>query len=305
MSAGKGVDAAVVTGLTRYVLRSAAVSDDDPVQVLHNLHSVLGQKFGGQPDRFCTVIYGNFTKRDNGFDVELASGGHLPPLLLHADGSADYVDSIGGHAVGLVAEPHFIATRFHLAPGDTLVLYTDGLTEASTGVGRERVSRPRRAIGLRAIDRTGDGVRNRWRRPRVTRRPWLRGPGRRRCTGTRRAMPNEQRTMTRKRFRFADQPSAGEQLLKCVLHAFGVPGRVRQGVAIRSSADRQGSVVARNDMDKVQAADQRPETGDAYESSAAEEDRFGWTRHIGHGRVGDGGARERKRARGLRGHPEQ
>ena len=45
---------------------------------------------------------------------------------------------IGGHAVGLVAEPHFIATRFHLAPGDTLVLYTDGLTEASTGVGHER-----------------------------------------------------------------------------------------------------------------------------------------------------------------------
>ena len=135
---GKGVEAAVITGLTRYVLRSAAVSDDDPVQVLHNLQSVIGQKFGAQPERFCTVIYGNLTKRDNGFDVELASGGHLPPLRLHADGSAVYVDSIGGHAVGLVAEPHFIATRFHLAPGDTLVLYTDGLTEASTGIGRER-----------------------------------------------------------------------------------------------------------------------------------------------------------------------
>jgi sigma-B regulation protein RsbU (phosphoserine phosphatase) len=136
--AGKGVDAAVVTGLTRYVLRSAAVFDDDPVQVLHNLHSVLRQKLGGQEDRFCTVIYGNLTKRNNGFDVDLASGGHLPPLQLHADGSAYYVDSVGGHAVGLVAEPHFVATRFHLEPGDTLVLYTDGLTEASTGVGHER-----------------------------------------------------------------------------------------------------------------------------------------------------------------------
>lgn len=38
---GKGVEAAVVTGLTRYALRAAAVSDDDPVRVLHNLHSVL------------------------------------------------------------------------------------------------------------------------------------------------------------------------------------------------------------------------------------------------------------------------
>jgi sigma-B regulation protein RsbU (phosphoserine phosphatase) len=136
--AGKGVDAAVVTRLTRYVLRSAAVFNDDPVQVLHNLHSVLRQKLGGQEDRFCTVIYGNLTKCNNGFEVDLASGGHLPPLQLHADGSAYYVDTVGGHAVGLVAEPHFLATRFHLASGDTLILYTDGLTEASTGVGRER-----------------------------------------------------------------------------------------------------------------------------------------------------------------------
>ena len=89
MSRAKGVDAAVVTGLTRYALRAAAVSDDDPVQVLHNLHSVLGQKLGAQNDRFCTVIYGNLTKRNNGFDVELASGGHLPPLLLDADRGAN------------------------------------------------------------------------------------------------------------------------------------------------------------------------------------------------------------------------
>ncbi len=136
--AGKGVEAAVITGLTRYVLRSAAVSDDDPVQVLHNLQSVLSQKLGTRSDSFCTVIYGNLTSRSNGFDVELASGGHPPPLQLLADGSAYYVDSIGGHGVGLVAEPHFVATRFHLGPGDTLALYTDGLTEASTGVGRER-----------------------------------------------------------------------------------------------------------------------------------------------------------------------
>jgi sigma-B regulation protein RsbU (phosphoserine phosphatase) len=135
---GKGVDAAVVTGLTRYALRSAAVYDDDPVQVLHNLHRVLDQRFGARDDRFCTVIYGNLTKRHNGFDVELASGGHPPPLCLCADGTAYYVDSIGGQAVGLVPDPEFISTQFHLAPGDTLLLYTDGLTEASTGIGHAR-----------------------------------------------------------------------------------------------------------------------------------------------------------------------
>ena|SRR5271166_4454585 len=98
---------------------------------------------------------------------------------------------------------------------------------------------------------------------------------------------------------------ACEQLLKSLLHAFGIRGRIRQRVAIRSSADRQSSVVARNDMDKVQAAHQRAETGGAYESSTVEEDRFGGTWDIGHGRVGDGWARERKHARGLCSHPEQ
>ena len=135
---GKGVDAAVVTGLTRYVLRSAAVSNDDPVQVLHNLNSVLGQKLGIGSHRMCTLIYGNLTKRDNGFDVDLASGGHLPPLLIGGDGTAFYADTVGGQAVGITRDPHFVASHLHLAPGDTLVLYTDGLTEARTGIGHER-----------------------------------------------------------------------------------------------------------------------------------------------------------------------
>jgi len=135
---GKGVDAAVVTWLTRYTLRAAAVFDDDPVEVLHNLNTVLSQELGGELNRFCTVIYGKLTPCDNGFEVQLASGGHPPPLLLYADGSAFYADTIGGQAVGMTNEPHFVSSQFVLSPGDTLVLYTDGLTEASTGVGRER-----------------------------------------------------------------------------------------------------------------------------------------------------------------------
>ena len=131
--AGKGVDAAVVTALTRYTLRAAAVYDEDPVHVLDNLNIVLRQELQGKGIRMCTLIYGRLTRRGNGFEVELASGGHPPPLLLYANGSAYYVDTTGGQAAGITAEPRFVANRFHLAPGDTLLLYTDGLTEASTG----------------------------------------------------------------------------------------------------------------------------------------------------------------------------
>lgn len=136
--AGKGVDAAVVTTLTRYVLRSAAVFDGDPVQVLHNLNTVLHQQLGIARHRLCTVVYGNLTPRGDGFDVDLASAGHLPPLLLADDGQAYFADTIGGQAVGMIDDPHFFSSRMHLGPGDTLVLYTDGLTEARVGPGTER-----------------------------------------------------------------------------------------------------------------------------------------------------------------------
>lgn len=136
--AGKGVDAAVVTSLTRYVLRSAAVFDDTPEQVLHNLNTVLNHQLGIAPHRLCTVVYGNLTPRGDGFDVDLASAGHLPPLLLTGDGGAYFADTIGGQAVGMIEKPHFFSCRMHLGPGDTLVLYTDGLTEARVGAGPER-----------------------------------------------------------------------------------------------------------------------------------------------------------------------
>jgi len=78
------------------------------------------------------------TKADNGFDVALATGGHPPALFLGADGAVRYVETDGGHPIGLIAQPRFVSRQFHLGPGDTLVLYTDGLTEARTGVGVER-----------------------------------------------------------------------------------------------------------------------------------------------------------------------
>lgn len=132
---GKGVGAATLTSLTRYTLRAAAVRDDHPVGVLHTLDSVLKQDGRGGRDWFCTVLFGVITRAADGFDVAIATGGHPPPLLLRGDGTADYVSTDGGQAVGLFAKPRFSATRIAMAPGDTLVTYSDGYTEARTGPG--------------------------------------------------------------------------------------------------------------------------------------------------------------------------
>ncbi|MCX4662205.1 PP2C family protein-serine/threonine phosphatase [Streptomyces uncialis] len=131
---GKGAAAAAVTSLARYTLRAAAVYDPDPVAVLGNLNTVLNHEYNGADPRFCTVVFGLLTldPEKGGFHITLAGGGHPPALLLPADGTADFLPTPGGQLIGVLPEAHIATTTVRLAPGDTLLLYTDGLTEART-----------------------------------------------------------------------------------------------------------------------------------------------------------------------------
>ncbi len=135
---GKGAGAAAVTSLTRYTLRAAAVFDAHPVAVLQNLHAVLSQELRDHENQFATVIFGVLHSSNGEFDVHLASGGHPPALLLGVDGRVRYVKTLGGQPVGLLRDPRFTAARIRLGSGDTLLLFTDGLTEARIGNGSAR-----------------------------------------------------------------------------------------------------------------------------------------------------------------------
>jgi phosphoserine phosphatase RsbU/P len=135
---GKGAGAAAVTSLVRYTLRAAAVYDPDPAEVLDNLNTVLHHEYHGDDPRFCTVIFGVLVPKPDGFGVVLASGGHPPALLLSADGTASYLHTHGGQLIGALPTARIVSTSLTLRPGDTLVLYTDGLTEARTGLTADR-----------------------------------------------------------------------------------------------------------------------------------------------------------------------
>ncbi|MGI8330493.1 PP2C family protein-serine/threonine phosphatase [Actinomadura scrupuli] len=131
---GKGAAAATVTSLIRYTLRAAAVYGPaaDPVAVLNTLNTALHQEYHGDDPRYCTVIFGVLVPDGDGFTITLASGGHPAALLMRADATADYLPTPGGLLVGVMEDAPFTATTIRLSPGDTLLLYTDGLTEAHT-----------------------------------------------------------------------------------------------------------------------------------------------------------------------------
>ncbi|HSA51915.1 MAG TPA: SpoIIE family protein phosphatase [Yinghuangia sp.] len=136
---GKGADAAVVTSLIRYTLRAAAVYDPAPASVLAHLNTVLNQEESGGDPRFCTVIFGTLTRdADGAFHVAMAAGGHPPALLMRGDGHTDVVPTPGGQLIGVLPDVQIATVTVHLEPGDTLLLYTDGLTEAYTADGSGR-----------------------------------------------------------------------------------------------------------------------------------------------------------------------
>jgi serine phosphatase RsbU (regulator of sigma subunit)/anti-sigma regulatory factor (Ser/Thr protein kinase) len=124
---GKGAPAAAVTGLARYTLRAAAVQASRPSRVLELLNDAIRRQ---RPNEFCSVA---FTRLDpngsEGARAVLASAGHPLPLILRSDGA---VESIGTHGtlLGVVEAPRLHDQAVHLRPGDALVLYTDGLTDA-------------------------------------------------------------------------------------------------------------------------------------------------------------------------------
>lgn len=135
---GKGAGAAALTSLTRYTLRAAAVNNAEPEAVLAVLDTVLNHEYRGDDPRFCTVVFGVLAPGAEGCALTLASGGHPPALVLRADGSVQVLETPGGQLVGALPNARFAGTSTVLRAGDTLLLYTDGLTEARRGRTRAR-----------------------------------------------------------------------------------------------------------------------------------------------------------------------
>ena len=122
----KGVPAALFMMSCRTLIKGAAIGKTDPGEVLHEVNQLLEED--NDAAMFVTVFYGVYDPHSRRF--QYANGGHNSPLIVHADGSSAELPLTGGIALGLMPDLDYDNSTVTLAPGDLIVLYTDGVTEA-------------------------------------------------------------------------------------------------------------------------------------------------------------------------------
>jgi PAS domain S-box-containing protein len=126
---GKGAEAAAVTALVRYTIRAVTLKVDRPSEVLTALNEAMLQQL--PEDRFCTVACVRLEPEDGspGVGLDVSRAGHPPPLVVRSDGSVQEV-GCSGRVLGVFPDAELQDTPLRLMPGEALVLYTDGVTEA-------------------------------------------------------------------------------------------------------------------------------------------------------------------------------
>ena len=124
---GTGPTAAATTGLARHTVRASAWHGARHGAVLSELNHAL---LRSGRTTFCTIAYCTLTATHGGFRFELAIGGHPLPILCRAGAGAEFVGE-AGTLIGVLPDIRTHPREVDLGPGDTVVLYTDGVNDVA------------------------------------------------------------------------------------------------------------------------------------------------------------------------------
>jgi serine phosphatase RsbU (regulator of sigma subunit) len=155
---GRGPEAAVVTGSIRHTLRSVALEVRQPGRLLAVANEVLLHE-STDNQLFSTLLCGILRPHTNTMRLALANAGHPPPILLRTDGTVE-IPPNSDTIIGAFEDAQWSSRSLTLHPGDVLVAYTDGITEARREgelFGEERLV----AVVLAARDRPTEEIADR------------------------------------------------------------------------------------------------------------------------------------------------
>jgi sigma-B regulation protein RsbU (phosphoserine phosphatase) len=125
--AGKGVPASLFMAVTLTLFRSSLVWGLNPAAIVAKLNQHLCTD--NDSSLFVTMFCGKL--QVNSGEIVYSNAGHNPPYVLRGNGDVDPLPSVGGPVLGLMDSAKYSLGRVHLQPQDALVLYTDGVTEAT------------------------------------------------------------------------------------------------------------------------------------------------------------------------------
>jgi sigma-B regulation protein RsbU (phosphoserine phosphatase) len=148
---GKGIPAGLLMTLLRGMLRAEVLSGHEPGQILHDLNA-MAQEDLAHSHRFVTLFYSDYDPRTR--QLRYANAAHNPPLIWRRQGGQVERLDAAGLLIGLQADAPFSSQQLVLEPGDVLLYYTDGVTEA-TGFSGERFEERRLVDALQHSCRSG------------------------------------------------------------------------------------------------------------------------------------------------------
>ncbi|MGW2027083.1 GAF domain-containing SpoIIE family protein phosphatase [Streptomyces decoyicus] len=130
---GRGALAATTTGMVRHTARAAARLLHDPAAVVAAINTALAGNSLDE-DYFVSLVYGELRPTPSHLALELIRAGHVPPLVRRTDGTVEQLVQ-SGLLLGIAPDFDGTVCRVDLSPGDSLVLVTDGITEARSAAG--------------------------------------------------------------------------------------------------------------------------------------------------------------------------
>lgn len=137
---GKGLEAAVLTGKIRSALHALLPMADDHLRLLHLLNNAL---LSDDHARFVTLVLASVSRSGADVRMRITCAGHPPPLIIRADGRVEEAATLGT-LIGALPEIHASTWETRLGPGETCLMFTDGITEAQGGLlGRDQFGEER------------------------------------------------------------------------------------------------------------------------------------------------------------------